>query len=212
MSRDEKLRHFPDMGTLVDFMNRARANGDEELRAQYNEMYERAHGFSDGWYTNIPLLASVVATARPGPVLEIGVGRGSSSLLVELCRAMGRDLVGLDSDASWLLKMADLEYPTLIHMPSWDDLPAWLEGPPRFGKASPWSVIFIDHGPGEARLPVLKMVRGYSEHVVIHDTFNPGYLPGLEEELDTWKFRANYTLMPSCTSVVSDVTPYAGAR
>jgi hypothetical protein len=206
MSLDNPRKNFPDFGSLIAYMDRARENHDEELREQYVETYERAHGFSDGWYTNIPLLAAVVATSQPGPILEVGVGRGSSSLLVELCKAMGRELVGVDNDAAWLTKMADLEYPELVHIPDWNQFPSWL------ASRGKWSVAFIDHGPGEARLPVLKMVRPCADQIVAHDVFNPGYLIGFDDELATFKFKTDYTLMPSCSSVVSDVRPYAGAR
>jgi len=204
MSRLEKLPALPDIGTLIDTMNRARANGDEELRAQLNPMYERSHAHADGWGTHLPLLASVIATAKKGPVLEIGVGRCSSPTVVEMCRAMGRKLTGLDSEKFWLDELADLNYPELIHFINWADIGEWIDG-------KKFAVIFIDHGPGEARLPVLKAVRGHAEFIVVHDTFNPGYLVGLDDELATFKYKSDYILMPSCTSVVSDVRAYAGA-
>jgi hypothetical protein len=215
--RDETMRNFPDMPSLVAFMNKARETGQEDLRAQYEEMYERAHGFSDGWYTHAPLLAAVVASAPPGPVLEVGVGRGSSTVLVEMCKAMGRELIGIDSDAGWLAKMADLDYPRLLHMPDWTLLADWLGSRRRRVDGGQWvenpfAVAFVDHGPGEARLPVVKMLRGHAEQIVVHDTHNPGYLIGLDAYLDTFRYRHDYTLMPSCTSVVSDVRTYAGAR
>lgn len=202
--RDEQLKHFPDIGTLIAYMDRARETGQEDLRAQYNFMYERSHSYADGWSTHLPLLASVIATAKKGPVLEVGVGRGSSPLVVEMCRAMGRDLIGLDSEQAWLNEMCDLPYPTLEVMPDWAKFPSWI------AKRN-FAVAFVDHGPGEARLPVVKALRGHADYVVVHDTYNPGYMIGLDAELDTWKYRADYKLMASCTSVVSDVKPYAGA-
>ena len=51
----------------------------------------------DGGGSHVPLLASVVAIARPGPVLELGVGDMSTPLLREMCRAMGRELVSVDT-------------------------------------------------------------------------------------------------------------------
>lgn len=209
MSIDKPQKTFPDIGSVVDYMNRARANGDEELRRQYEPLYERSQAHAYGWSTHIPLLASVVATARPGPVLEIGVGRGSSPMLVEMCRAMGRDLVGLDSSREWLEEIREIGYPNLQHVQDWEELPGWLQA---HRALYPWSVIFVDHGPAEARLPVLKACRGHAEFIVCHDTHNPGYLPGYEEELDSYRFRSDYTLMAAQTSVVSDVRAYAGAR
>jgi hypothetical protein len=213
MSIDNPRKTFPDIGSVVDYMNAARERGDEELRKQYEPYYERSQHFAYGWGSHIPMLASVIATARPGPVLEIGVGRASSSLLVEMCRAMGRDLVGLDSSSEWIEEIREIGYPTLVNVSDWSTLPdLLLEGPIPFRTMSEWSVIFIDHGPAEARLPVLKACRGYAEFIVCHDAHNPGYLVGFDEYLDTFRFRSDYTLMAAQTSVVSDVRAYAGAR
>lgn len=209
MSIDKPQKTFPDIGSLADYMNAARERGDEELRAQYNPMYERSQFHGYGWTTHIPLLASVVATARQGPILEIGVGRGSSPLLVEMCRAMGRGLVGLDSSKEWLDEIAEIGHRHLTQMHDWSDLPHWLAA---WGPMPHWSVIFIDHGPAEARLPVLKACRGHAEFIVCHDAHNPGYLIGFDDYLDTFRFRSDYTLMAAQTSVVSDVRAYAGAR
>jgi hypothetical protein len=200
---------YPDMGTLVADMDRARAEGDEALRAALNPRYELAHAHGDGWGAHIPLLASVVATARPGPVLEIGVGRSSSPLLVEMCRAMGRDYRGLDSEPDWAEEIRGvLGVDTISVMPDWSRLESWLKD-----SGEQWAVVFIDHGPGPARLPVTRVVREHAgaEFIVCHDTFNP-WLEGLHEYLDTFKFRSDYVIMPSSTSVVSDVRAYAGAR
>lgn len=209
MSLDNPMKRFPDIGSLADYMNAARAKGDEELRRQYEPYYERSQAHAYGWSTHIPMLAAVVATARPGPVLEIGVGRGSSPLLVEMCRAMDRDLMGLDSDAKWIEEIREIDYPNLQHVTDWADMPLWLQA---HRALYPWSVIFIDHGPAEARLPVLKACRGHAEFIVCHDAHNPGYLIGFDAYLDTFKYRSDYTLMAAQTSVVSDVRAYAGAR
>jgi len=205
MSIDKPQKTFPDIGSLADYMNAARERGDEELRAQYNPMYERSQFHGYGWGTHIPLLASVIATARPGPVLEIGVGRCSSPMLVEMCRAMGRSLVGLDSSKEWAAEIEEIGYPTMAALADWALVDAWV-------RRDEWSVIFIDHGPAEARLPVLKACRGYAEFIVCHDAHNPGYLIGFDDYLDTFRFRSDYTLMAAQTSVVSDVRAYAGAR
>ncbi len=200
---------FPDRAALVKEMNDARARGDEAYRARLNPHYERSQYHAEGWGSHIPLLASVVATARPGPVLEIGVGRSSSPLLVEMCRATGRGLVGLDSEQAWLDEIADIGYPKLVHMPDWSKLPDWLDATQW---SHTWSVIFVDHGPGDARLPVLKMLRGLAEFIVCHDTRNEPYLPGFDAELDSYRYRFDYVKMTPSTTVVSDVRPYAGAK
>jgi hypothetical protein len=188
---------FPD---TLSVLNHIRDNPND-LSAKYLSHRSRAH--ADGWGTHVPLLASVLATSEPGPVLEIGVGNGSSPLLVEMCRAMGRDLIGMDSSKAWLDEIRDIGYPSLLHITDWELLPGWMSD---FDKQ--WSVIFIDHGPGEARLPALKACRNYADHIVVHDTLNPGYMPGMDDYLSTFRYRTDYIKMTPCTSVVSDLFPY----
>lgn len=207
----EPVKAFPDLGTLIAAMDKARADGDEALRALYNPRYEMSKANSEGWGTHMPVLASVVAIAPPGPILEIGVGRCSSPLLVHMCKAMGRELIGLDSEQSWLDEISLIGYQNLVHMPDWNKLPEWLKAMGDFCKK--WPIVFVDHGPGDSRLPVTKMVRPYARQLVCHDTFNPGYLVGFDAYLDTFKYRYDFTWMPSSTSVVSDeVECYGGDR
>jgi hypothetical protein len=182
------MRSFPDIWAL----EQAARTPEEDLTLR------RSQAFGNGWGTHLPLLASVVAIARPGHVLELGSGFFSTTLLAEMCHVMGRELTVYDSDADWRQRAIDGlrgVYASTNEI-YWEDL------------QYPWSVIFIDNHPDESRLWNLQRARnGKSEFVVMHDTCNP-YFKGVDEELDKFKYRYDYVQMSSCTTVVSNVREY----
>jgi hypothetical protein len=203
--RTEPIKAFPDYGTLIAEMGKARAAGDEALYANYRRRYEIAKMHGEGWMAHAPMLASVIATARPGPVLEIGIGRGSTPLILEMCKAMGRLYTGLDKEEAWTIEMATaLRCHDIWVENDWSRVIEHYPGE--------YAVVFIDNDP-LGRLPAIKAVRGHAEFIVVHDTWNYWEeLRPMHEYLHNFKFRSDYTLMPSCTSVVSDVRKYAGDR
>jgi hypothetical protein len=205
--KSEPIKAFPDYGTIISKMAEARAAGDEALYQNYRRRYEIAKVHGEGWMAHAPMLASVIATARPGPVLEIGIGRGSTPLILEMCKAMGRPYAGLDKESAWVYEMGDaLSCPGIEQMDDWVKLPDWLSK-----NYKRWAVVFVDNDP-LGRLPAIVAVRDMCEFVVVHDTWNLWEeLRPMHEYLDTFKFRSDYTLFPSCTSVVSDVRAYSGA-
>lgn len=70
-----------------------------------------------------------------------------------------------------------------------------------------YGVIFVDHRPDTARLPVLKAVRGRADYIVCHDTCNP-YFAGVDDFLSTFKWRYDWGFMASSTTVVSDTKEF----
>jgi hypothetical protein len=140
--------------------------------------------------SHIPLLASVVAIARPGPVLELGVGEKSTPLLRAMCAVMKRGLVSADTSSEWAEKSGAV---TL------DSVPLNVE----------WSVVFIDTTAPPSRLDLLRSIRGHAEYIVIHDTDNQsGDLGGLLLELETFPHRYDYKRLTPWTTVVSDVSEF----
>ena len=163
----------------------------------------RIGAYAAGAGTHLPLLASVVAIARPGPVLEIGTGHCSAPLLAEMCKAMGRLWCCIDSEQDWIENVRDLEPHSAFAEP---DL---LKVQP--GEAS-WSVVFVDCA-GPARLHMVQIMRPLAEFIVVHDTDNQGGdLAELLEYFKTFPHRYDYTRMRPWTTVVSDVRAYPGAR
>ena len=189
----------------------------EELR-DVTRVEDRSAAYAQGWGTCLPLLAGVVAAsaATHGPILEIGSGLSSTPLLLEMARATGRRLVTLESNLAWMNVNEDLHHPEFLHVPDWAELPALIAeletqhpGLSAGKDGGPyWSMIFIDNDPGHTRVENVLRCRGRSEYLVAHDTHNP-WFRGLDEALDAFVYRFDYTLMTACTSVVSDYAPYA---
>jgi hypothetical protein len=140
--------------------------------------------------SHIPLLASVVAIARPGPVLELGVGDSSTPLLREMCRAMGREHFRLDTSPEWCER--------------YDAIPLSI-GLPIF--AHEWAVVFVDTSPPPNRLELVRLAR--SEFIVVHDTDNQsGDLTELVECLQTFPHCFTYDAFRPWTTVVSRTRSY----
>ena len=145
--------------------------------------------------SHVPLLASVVATARPGPVLELGVGDSSTPLLRELCKAMGRELVGVDTHEAWARKYG-------AHL---------LSAVPGGLFLREWAVVFIDTSPPPTRLELVRLVRPHAEFIVIHDTDNQGGdLADLVEHFATFPHLYTDESSRPWTTVVGDVRAYPG--
>ena len=144
---------------------------------------------TDGAGSHVPLLASVVAIARPGPVLELGVGDSSTPLLREMCRAMGREHVRFDSSPEWCAKYDAIlfgDQPTLRYE---------------------YAVAFIDTSPPPNRLEWVRLVR--AEFIVIHDTDNQGGdLTEMVEYLATFPHHFIYDAYRPWTTVVSRTRSY----
>lgn len=183
------MRTFPDITAL-----RKAAETEPHLRTRL----QRSEEWGEGWGTNIPLLAAAVA-ASTGPVLEIGGGLFSTPVLAAMCKATGREFLTLDDNAGWIKSYSDVQ-PNAMYVDNWDDLERTVRP---FG----WGVIFVDHRPDNARLPVLKAVRGWSDYIVCHDTCNP-YFEGVDDFLDTFKWRYDWGFMASSTTVVSDTKEF----
>lgn len=158
--------------------------------------YERSQMWGNGWGTNIPLLAAMTACARPGNVLELGGGYFSTPVLKAICTAQKRKLVTLENSEQWAKAYADIHEAVIIK--------DWIEAIDNL-KGSKWALVFIDNQSDDTRLPNIERVRGNLdfEFLVVHDTCNP-YFKGVDDYLDTFKYRYDYTLMSSNTTVVSD--------
>jgi hypothetical protein len=168
----------------------------EELLRVRSEMYGARNG------THLPLLASVIAIARPGPVLEVGTGHCSSVMIAEMCKAMGREWRAVDTEREWAVDaVADLGPAASVWIPDYDHIPRYRH----------WSVAFVDCSPGEKRLPVVQALRGRTEFIVVHDTDNVnGNVPDLIEALEAFPHKFTYKRMFPWTTVVSNVRAYPG--
>ncbi len=119
--------------------------------------------------SHMAALAAAVLQARPGPVLEYGVGHYSTPLLHFLCEETGRHLVSLESDPEWAARFNSMRTAqhTIEVVSSWSATDPLVE-------RNKWSVVLIDHAPEERRAQDIRRVRDLAEFVVVHDWPQPG--------------------------------------
>ena len=112
-----------------------------------------------GGGSHLPLLLACVA-ATTGPVLEIGVGHGSTPCLHSVC-CPNRKLVSLEEDAKWLetFKAGECDGHTVE-----------LDSPAHLAELATqrWGVVFIDDSPGPPRADHVRMFP-VADYVVVHD-------------------------------------------
>ena len=153
----------------------------------------------------VPLVTAVVNTN--GPVLEMGCGDYSTPLLHAICSSQKRILVTTDTDKQWLHLFMDLEtdWHQFIYVPVYDD-DKNLNPKPHIwntiGNDHHWSVVLIDHRPGERRKVDIQRLRNNVEIFVVHDTQYHGYK--YEPVLATFKYRFVYKRYKTQTTLVSD--------
>lgn len=131
-----------------------------------------------GTYSHYPFLAAVVARTS-GPVVEFGVGWGSSPLLHYLCR--GRRLLSADTDAAWLAlwegyRVGAHEFRRVVPLRPIvagssgvnEMIEAWVAFAHEVAELKP-DVVFLDQAPGEARVPCALVLKGHVKFLLCHD-------------------------------------------
>jgi predicted O-methyltransferase YrrM len=204
MNGDFPPRSFPDPPAIDYALAYARGTKNVEAEKHLLRLQARSNAFCNGYGTHIPLLASVVATAPPGDVLELGVGHFSSPLLSAMCKAMGRHLTSFEEKAEWLDNVRDLEAPHHDLRVAADPFNWMPDVDALFGTEGHFAVIFIDHGrTNQDRMAYLRQLADRADFIVCHDTRNT-WFAGVDEVLDSFKHRFDYCLMTPVTTVVSN--------
>lgn len=174
-----------------------------------------------GTFSHYPILAAVVARTT-GPVVECGVGWGSTPLLHYLCR--GRKLVSADMDERWLAlwdgyrggthTFQRVPHRQIVEGSSGvnEKIEAWVAFCSEIGKDLRPSVVFLDQAPGEARVPCALALRPYVRFIVAHDleADEPGGGGNYRwRDLDgVFKYHARSKRMGPWTGVYSDVEEF----
>jgi hypothetical protein len=66
-----------------------------------------------------------------------------------------------------------------------------------------YGTVFVDNSPASQRLPMIQRFADKAECLVVHDTEDKQY--DIEEELNKFKYRYDYTKVTPHTTVVSNV-------
>ena len=168
---------------------------------------------------SVPLAISCMNTT--GPVLEMGCGLYSTTMLHTICEKQGRRLHTVDHTLSWLEKFIHLKSPshTFEHLKcgslnvtiyefmyrlsshwakkidhSWDQV----------GDGEKWGLVFLDQLPLSRRVKDIKRLRNSTDVFVIHNTNMLGnWLSGFWPYLKTFTYTYIFPAFPA-TVVCSD--------
>lgn len=150
--------------------------------------------------THVPLLTRAFDISE-GPVLEIGTGYFSTTLLDWLCAISSRKLVSYETDPGWYnrAKRMQSDYHDIILVNSWSDVPF---------ESNHWGLAFVDHSPHLERAVTIERLKDAADYIVVHDTE-----PRSEKGYDypriypLFKYRFDYTKVEPWTSVFSNIYP-----
>lgn len=147
------------------------------------------------WNNHLYLLWPALE-ATSGPVVEYGMGDGSTNQLHQYCKDKNRMFASFDFNKEWADKFRHLESEThkIFHAPDWD----------KISINSFIDVLLIDHSPGERRWEDVKKYAFKAQYTVIHDTepAATGYM--LDKIWHLFKFRKDYKTDGAWASIVSN--------
>lgn len=175
----------------------------------FKSQNERELASSYGTHMACLITAAVNTT---GPILEMGAGDYSTPLLHAVCSKDKRYLLSTDTDKLWLSHFTDLEtdWHEFKYVNVYED--DWELNPQpelwdTIGGDRHWSVVFIDHRPGERRVVDIARLRPNTDIFVIHDTEQWGY--SYEPVLNSFKYKYTDRRYTTYTTVVSDTIDVA---
>lgn len=151
-------------------------------------------GVTSGYDTHRPVLCEAVLQTR-GPILELGVGDGSTLPLHAVANECSRLVFSFDTESHWIDRFLGLRsaHHFIAQVPSWDDCPV---------ESQFWSIGFIDHAPAQRRVVEIGRLAYKAELLVIHDTDEPEY--GYGPFLDSFRYRFDFREYQQWTTVVSN--------
>lgn len=122
------------------------------------------------------------------PVAEFGAGEGSTPYLRQYCQEKGREFFSYESNEEWAEKCGS------AFIEDWNKADIW-----RY-----YSVVLIDHAPGEHRHEAIAILKDMAGIIVIHDTepAATGYM--LDKIWGLFKYRVDFQSDGAWASAVSN--------
>jgi len=150
----------------------------------------------DAWSTHIPMIGSIFVKST-GPILEMGCGYYSTYMLHEMCKHGKRKLVSLEEKLDWVKKFMFLnnEFHLVQHVKDWSSFSLIDE--------FKWGMVLVDHAPGERRKFDIERLKDKADYLIVHDSQEAGYK--YETVLPSFKYRFDYKLLSTWTTVVSNI-------
>jgi hypothetical protein len=159
-------------------------------------------GLVGDWETHEPVLVDLLALHPEARVLELGIGYGSTPLVLGLSGSS----VSLETNESWFRRFA--RYDSASHrIVLWTDFSDWEWHCPYLD--DPWDVAFVDNAPAHSRQSNLVKLAARTRYVVCHDTqecFGPSP-SDYRWDFSSFKHVWTYTQYPTYTTVVSNFEP-----
>jgi hypothetical protein len=120
----------------------------------------------NAYYTHQPVLLAALR-ASSGPVLELGVGEGSTQIIHDYCMKYKRPVVSVESDKGWLKRYTHLAnaYHEFFHIESWETFYADVT-------KQHWGLAFIDQDSSDGfknRAESFRRLRDHTDYIVLHD-------------------------------------------
>lgn len=163
------------------------------------------------WSTHRPLLYLALEETHGSdrPVMEMGMGHGSTPYLHDYCAEAGRYLWSYESDVSWCEDFA--RYASATHSiacvgkaeGAWD----------KVHNGTSWSVVLVDHAPGARRVDDLRRLASTCDIVVVHDTERSSTGASMREAWNLFKYAVDLQTKGAWASALSntfDVTKWSG--
>ena len=157
------------------------------------------------YFSHYPILAAAVA-ASSGPILELGVGHGSTYMLHYMGLMSKRRVVSAETDKAWLEGFRDgYESPLheFVHVTDW---PSWNRI-----ESEIWGAALVDCAPGEERYKLADRLRHVCRWIVCHDSekdYGSGGNYMYEKILPRFRFVSEWRRCRPYTFVLSDYAAF----
>jgi hypothetical protein len=148
-----------------------------------------------GRATHIPILMRIMDNST-GPVLELGTGHYSTTLLKWMCELQDRKLVSYEDSLRWYNKNLKnkAEFQDIIFTEDWNTVDI----------VKPWGVVFIDHAR-RYRAKHAALLANYAQYIICHDTqLDQNKRYQYSKIYSLFKYRYDYTKLIPYTTVLSN--------
>jgi hypothetical protein len=170
-----------------------------------------------GYSTHQPLLVATLVQTN-GPILEIGGGYYSTPLIAAFANGQQRRAITIETSQYFYeyLRPFETDFHAIKRMEGvpFDPVGKFV---PEAGRdkrfyielqraalkefPGPFSVVFVDQGPGFLRIPAVNFYAQQAEFIVMHDSDHQRYKGDF---LSNFRYRWDYTLHVPHTTVVSN--------
>jgi hypothetical protein len=153
------------------------------------------------WGSHMACLVTAVINTT-GPVLELGTGDFSTTILHALCKAQNRALWSVDTDEAWMTYFLDLENDLHVFHHTHDTVDFTKNN------GTYWGVVFIDQHPKAQRNPSFLNLLDRADVFVLHDSQNAALSDDFKKVFHTFKYQytdIRYTVETTVVSNVVDV-------